>query len=45
MIEKKQYLEKTRHGTAMFPVEYYYCVYPAGLAGFPVHWHEEFEIT
>lgn len=45
MIEKKQYLEKTRHGSAMFPVEYYYCVYPAGLAGLPVHWHEEFEIT
>ncbi len=45
MIGKKQYLEKTRHGTAMFPIEFYYCVYPAGLAGLPVHWHEEFEIT
>lgn len=45
MDEKKQYLEKGRHGTSMFPAEYYHCVYPAGLAGLPVHWHEEFEIT
>ena len=45
MKGKEQYLEKGRHGTAMFPVEYYGCVYPAGLAGLPVHWHEEFEIT
>lgn len=45
MNEKRQYLEKGRHGTPLFPVEYYYCVYPAGLAGLPVHWHEEFEIT
>lgn len=45
MIKKEQYLEKTSHGTAMFPVEYYHCVYPEGLAGLPVHWHEEFEIT
>ncbi len=45
MIGEKQYLEKTKHGTAMFPIDFYYCVYPAGLAGLPVHWHEEFEIT
>lgn len=45
MNEKRQYLEKGRHGTPLFPVEYYNCVYPAGLAGLPVHWHEEFEIT
>ena len=45
MREKEQYLEKNRHGSAVFPVEYYDCVYPAGLAGLPVHWHEEFEIT
>ena len=45
MEEKRQYLEKNRHGTAIFPAEYYHCVYPAGLAGLPVHWHEEFEVT
>lgn len=45
MREKKDYLEKTTHGTRMFPVEYYDCVYPAALTGLPVHWHEEFEIT
>ena len=45
MKEKEQYLEKNRHGSPGFPVEYYDCVYPAGLAGLPVHWHEEFEIT
>ena len=45
MDEKRQYLEKGRHGTPMFPVEYYDCVYPINLAGLPVHWHEEFEIT
>lgn len=44
-MEKESYLEKTRHGTAMFPAEYYACTYPAGQAGLPVHWHEEFEIT
>ncbi len=45
MDQKKQYLEKGHHGTRMFPVEYYDCVYPINLAGLPVHWHEEFEIT
>lgn len=45
MDEKEQYLEKSRHGTPMFPAEYYHCEYPAGLAGLPVHWHEEFEVT
>lgn len=45
MEQKEQYLEKTRHGTAMFPVEHYYCSYPAGGAGLPAHWHEEFELT
>lgn len=45
MEEKRQYLEKNRHGTVIFPAEYYHCVYPAGLAGLPVHWHEEFEVT
>ena len=45
MEEKRQYLEKRHHGTSLFPADYYHCVYPAGLAGLPVHWHEEFEIT
>lgn len=45
MDEKRQYLEKGQHGTPMFPIEYYDCVYPVNLAGLPVHWHEEFEIT
>ena len=45
MEEKRQYLEKNRHGTSIFPAEYYHCVYPAGLAGLPFHWHEEFEVT
>lgn len=45
MSEKGSYLEKTRHGTAMFPVEYYDCRYPMGLSSLPVHWHDEFEIT
>ena len=45
MEQKGQYLEKGRHGTPMFPVEYYDCEYPANLAGLPVHWHEEFEVT
>lgn len=40
-----QYLEKTRHGTAAFPAEYYDCCYPMGLSSLPVHWHDEFEIT
>ncbi len=45
MEQKGQYLEQGRHGTPMFPVEYYDCEYPANLAGLPVHWHEEFEVT
>ena len=45
MEQKGQYLEKGRHGTPMFPVEYYDCEYPANLAGLPVHWQEEVEVT
>lgn len=37
MEEKRQYLEKRHHGTSLFPADYYHCVYPAGLAGLPVH--------
>ena len=39
------YREENRHGSPLFPIEYYNCVYPARLPGLPVHWHEEFEIT
>ena len=45
MKEKKMYREENRHGSPLFPIEYYNCVYPARLPGLPVHWHEEFEIT
>lgn len=45
MNETGRYLEKTKHGTTMFPVEYYDCRYPLGLSSLPVHWHDEFEIT
>lgn len=45
MVQKEQYLEKARHGSALFPMEYYHCLYPAWLSALPVHWHEEFEIT
>lgn len=38
-------LEEVRHGSAMFPLEYYHCVFPFGLGNLPVHWHKEFEIT
>lgn len=45
MEQREQYLEKAKHGSALFPMEYYHCLYPAGLSALPVHWHEEFEIT
>lgn len=45
MIQKEQYLEKAKHGSPLFPIEYYHCLYPTGLSTLPVHWHEEFEIT
>ena len=45
MDEKRQYLEKVRHGTAMFPAEYYDCRYPLWIPSLPVHWHGEFEIS
>lgn len=45
MKEKKMYREENQHGSPLFPIEYYNCVYPARLPGLPVHWHEEFEIT
>ena len=45
MEQKEEYLEKTNHGSPLFPIEYYHCLYPAGLSALPVHWHEEFEIT
>lgn len=45
MNQKDRFMEKTKHGTVMFPVEYYDCRYPLGLPSLPVHWHEEFEIT
>ena len=45
MEQKEEYLEKTNHGSPLFPIEYYHCLYPAGLSALPAHWHEEFEIT
>lgn len=37
--------ERVQHGSEMFPLEYYHCVFPFGLGNLPVHWHKEFEIT
>ena len=37
--------EPVQHGSIMFPLEYYHCIFPLSLSGLPVHWHEEFEIT
>lgn len=38
-------LENTRHGTAIFPFEYYRCTIPENFAALPVHWHSELEFT
>lgn len=45
MNQNPNLLEGVRHGSAMFPLEYYHCVFPLGISNLPVHWHKEFEIT
>ena len=45
MNQNPDLLEPVQHGSAMFPLEYYPCVFPLGTGSLPVHWHEEFEIT
>ena len=44
MNQNPDLLEPVQHGSAMFPLEYYPCVFPLGTGSLPVHWHEEFEI-
>ena len=38
------YIEKTRHGTAAFPIEYYYVDKMHPRYVMTTHWHPEFEI-
>jgi len=38
------YMEKTRHGTASFPIEYYYVDKTHPRYIMTAHWHPEFEI-
>ena len=45
MNQNPNLLETVRHGTVMFPLEYYHCVFPLGISNLTVHWHKEFEIT
>ncbi len=45
MNQNPKLLETVRHGSVLFPLEYYHCVFPLGLGSLPVHWHEEFELT
>lgn len=45
MKQNPNLFEAVQHGSAMFPLEYYHCVFPLGISNLPVHWHEEFEIT
>ncbi|MCD7715388.1 MAG: AraC family transcriptional regulator [Lachnospiraceae bacterium] len=39
------YQEKTTHGSALLPVEYYYCRILESYRNLELHWHEEAEIT
>ena len=45
MNQNPNLFETVRHGSVMFPLEYYHCVFPLGISNLPVHWHKEFEIT
>lgn len=45
MNQNPKLQEPVQHGSALFPLEFYHCVFPLGPGGLPVHWHEEFEIT
>lgn len=45
MKKNPNLFEAVRHGSVMFPLEFYHCVFPFGLGNLPVHWHKEFEIT
>ena len=45
MNKNADLFERVQHGSVMFPLEYYHCVFPFGLGNLPVHWHKEFEIT
>lgn len=37
--------EKTKHGDFLMPFVIYHSIVPDHFTGFPVHWHEEIEIT
>lgn len=45
MNQNPKLQEPVQHGSVLFPLEFYHCVFPLGPGGLPVHWHEEFEIT
>lgn len=45
MNQNPKLQEAVHHGSVLFPLEFYHCVFPLGPGGLPVHWHEEFEIT
>ena len=45
MNQNPNLMETVQHGTVMFPLEYYHCVFPLGVGNLPVHWHEEFELN
>ena len=45
MNQNPNLYEAVKHGSVMFPLEYYHCVFPLGISNLPVHWHKEFEIT
>ena len=43
-MKNTEYNEKKRHGTADFPIEYYYVASEHPQYIMPLHWHTEFEI-
>ena len=43
-MKRSDYIEKKRHGTTHFPIEYYYLDKNSPQYVMPSHWHREFEI-
>lgn len=44
-MKYSDYNERKVHGTATFPIEYYYIDQKSGQYLMPLHWHSEFEIV
>lgn len=45
MRQNPNLMENTKHGTSVFPFQYYRCTIPENFAALPIHWHEELEFT